>query len=160
MSPDELVKTIIHPYKKYYSPLHQHFLETDIVYPAYSFVAKPFAWMMKDRMVRSKSEVIIADCLHYNDLLYEYEPVLELEPGKPLRPDFKVLDGDTGEVWYWEHCGVMNDPKYVRRWEDKKKFYEKHGIVEGKNLIVTYDDENGGLDSGYIDQLIKDTFDT
>ncbi len=65
MSPDELVKTIIHPYKKYYSPLHQHFLETDIVYPAYSFVAKPFAWMMKDRMVRSKSEVIIADCLHY-----------------------------------------------------------------------------------------------
>lgn len=128
MSPDELVKTIIHPYKKYYSPLHQHFLETDIVYPAYSFVAKPFAWMMKDRMVR--------------------------------RPDFKVLDGDTGEVWYWEHCGMMNDPKYVRRWEDKKKFYEKHGIVEGKNLIVTYDDENGGLDSGYIDQLIKDTFDT
>lgn len=41
MSPDELVKTTIHPYKKYYSPLHQHFLETVVTYPAYSFVAKP-----------------------------------------------------------------------------------------------------------------------
>ena len=50
MSPDELVKTTIHPYKKYYSPLHQHFLETEVTYPAYSFVAKPFAWMMKERM--------------------------------------------------------------------------------------------------------------
>lgn len=50
MSPNELVKTTIHPYKKYYSPLHQHFLETELTYPAYSFVAKPFAWMMKERI--------------------------------------------------------------------------------------------------------------
>lgn len=114
---------------------------------------------IEGEMVRSKSEVIIANCLHYNELEYEYESVLELEPGKTLRPDFKVIDGDTGDVWYWEHCGMMIDPKYVKRWEDKKKFYEKHGIVEGKNLIVTYDDENGGLDSAYIDKLIKDTFD-
>ena len=114
---------------------------------------------IEGEMVRSKSEVIIANCLHYNELEYEYESVLELEPGKTLRPDFKVVDGDTGDVWYWEHCGMMIDPKYVKRWEDKKKFYEKHGIVEGKNLIVTYDDENGGLDSAYIDKLIKDTFD-
>lgn len=110
-------------------------------------------------MVRSKSEVIIANCLHYNELEYEYEPVLELEPGKPLRPDFRVTDGDTGDVWYWEHCGMIMDAKYAKRWEEKKKFYEKHGIKEGKNLIVTYDDENGGLDSAYIDRLIRETFD-
>ena len=114
---------------------------------------------IEGEMVRSKSEVIIANCLHYNGLEYEYESVLELEPGKPLRPDFKVIDGDTGNIWYWEHCGMMTDPKYVKRWEDKKKFYEKHGIVEEKNLIVTYDEENGGLDSEYIDRLIKDIFD-
>ena len=114
---------------------------------------------IEGEMVRSKSEVIIANCLHYNELEYEYESVLELEQGKPLRPDFKVIDGDTGSVWYWEHCGMMTDPKYVKRWEDKRKFYEKHGIVEGKNLIITYDDENGGLDTAYIDKLIKNTFD-
>ena len=113
---------------------------------------------IRGEMVRSKSEVIIANCLHYNDLEYEYESVLKLEPGKPLRPDFRVIDGDTGDVWFWEHCGMMTDAKYVKRWEEKKKFYEKNGIKEGKNLIVTYDDENGGLDSAYIDKLIKDTF--
>ena len=113
---------------------------------------------IRGELVRSKSEVIIADCLHYNKLDYEYEPELILE-GRVKRPDFKVVDSDTGDTWYWEHCGMMTDPKYVKRWEAKKKFYEKNGIKEGKNLIVTYDDENGGLDSGAIDDLIKDIFD-
>ena len=85
--------------------------------------------------------------------------MIELEQGNPLRPVFKVADGDTGDVWDWEHCGMMTDPKCVKRWEDKKKFYEKHGIVEGENLIVTYDSKNGSLDSAYIDQLIKEAFD-
>lgn len=110
-------------------------------------------------MVRSKSEVIIANCLYYNELEYEYESVLELEPGKTLRPDFKVVDGDTGDVWYWEHCGMMTDPGYRKRWEAKKKFYEKNRIVEGKNLIVTYDDEKGGLDASEIQRIIEETFD-
>lgn len=113
---------------------------------------------VRGEMVRSKSEVIIANALHYNDLDYEYEAVLELE-GKICRPDFMIEDGDTGDVWYWEHCGMMSDPGYKKRWENKKAFYEKNGIKEGKNLIVTYDDKKGGLDSAKIDEMIKDIFD-
>lgn len=60
MSPGELVKTTIHPYKKYYSQAHQHFLETEVAYPPYSFVAKPFAWMMKDRIEAIYSDYGIA----------------------------------------------------------------------------------------------------
>lgn len=113
---------------------------------------------VRGELVRSKSEVIIANALHYNGLDYEYEPELKLED-RVKRPDFKIEDYDTGVVWYWEHCGMMTDPQYRKRWEDKKKFYEKNGIVEGKNLIVTYDDENGGLDSDVIQKIIEDTFD-
>ena len=113
---------------------------------------------VRGELVRSKSEVIIANALHYNGLDYEYEPELKLED-KIKRPDFKVEDYDTGVVWYWEHCGMMTDPQYKKRWEDKRKFYEKNGIVEGKNLIVTYDDEKGGLDSDKIQQIIQETFD-
>ena len=113
---------------------------------------------VRGELVRSKSEVVIANALHYNGLDYEYEPELVLE-GRVKRPDFKVEDYDTGVVWYWEHCGMMTDPHYKKRWEDEKAFYEKNGIVEGKNLIVTYDDEKGGLDSSLVDQIIKDTFD-
>lgn len=74
------------------------------------------------------------------------------------RPDFKVVDDDTGEVWYWEHCGLMNDPRYKKRWNDKKAFYQKNGIEEGKNLICTFD-ENGALDSQKIERIIEEIFD-
>ena len=112
----------------------------------------------RGELVRSKSEVAIANALYYHHIDYEYEPELKLED-KIKRPDFKVEDYDTGVVWYWEHCGMMTDPQYRKRWEDKKKFYEKNGIVEGKNLIVTYDEDNGGIDTELIEKIIKDTFD-
>ena len=51
----------------------------------------------------------------------------------------------------------MDDPGYRKRWEDKKAFYKKHGIEEGKNLIVTYDQE-GAFDSQVVDQIIIDIF--
>lgn len=106
-------------------------------------------------LVRSKSEVIIANCLHAHNLEYEYEPELILE-GKLKRPDFKVIDYDTGDEWYIEHCGMMSDSKYKKRWEEKKKFYAKNGIIEGKNLLVTYDGIDGSIDSKEIDDLISE----
>lgn len=110
----------------------------------------------RGELVRSKSEVIIANALYYHHLEYVYEPELVLE-GIVKRPDFKVVDDDTGEVWYWEHCGLMDDPRYEKRWKDKKAFYQKNGIEEGKNLIVTFD-ENGALDSQEVERLIEETF--
>lgn len=111
----------------------------------------------RGELVRSKSEVIIANALYYHNLDYVYEPELVLE-GKIKRPDFKIADEDTGDEWYWEHCGMMDDPKYKKHWEEKKAFYKKNGIEEGKNLIVTYD-ENGSLDSQKVEEIIQDTFD-
>ena len=78
--------------------------------------------------------------------------------GHVCRPDFLVADEDTGEKWYWEHLGMMDDPGYRKKNEDKLALYKKHGIEEGKNLIVTYDKE-GALDSQLVDQIITDVFD-
>ena len=47
MSPVEMVKTTIHPYKKSNPGTHGHFLPTEVVYPSFSFPARPFAWLMK-----------------------------------------------------------------------------------------------------------------
>lgn len=110
----------------------------------------------RGELVRSKSEVIIANALYYHNLDYVYEPELMLE-GKIYRPDFKIEKADTGDVWYWEHCGMMDDPKYKKRWENKKTFYKKNGIEEGKNLIVTYD-EDGSLNSQKLEEIIKEIF--
>lgn len=112
----------------------------------------------KGELVRSKSEVIIANALFYNGLTYEYEPTLVLG-GRVKRPDFKIIDADTGDIWYWEHCGMMSDNRYAKRWADKEQFYAKHNIVRGKNLIVTEEFAGEGLESNKIDELIKETFD-
>jgi len=61
-------------------------------------------------------------------------------------------------VFYWEHCGLMSDAAYRRRWETKKAVYEKHDIFEGKNLIVTEDMPDGSIDSQAIRNLIKRIF--
>ena len=111
----------------------------------------------RGELVRSKSEVIIADALFYNGLDYQYEPELILE-GKTKRPDFRIIDADTGEVWYWEHCGLMSDARYAKRWDDKEKFYAKNGIKRGKNLIVTEEKAGEGLDSNQINKMIKEIF--
>ena len=70
-------------------------------------------------------------------------------------PDFTIDDAESGKLFYWEHCGMMSDRQYRQRWDDKKAVYAKHGIVEGKNLIVSYDDINGSIDSVAIKALIE-----
>ena len=115
-------------------------------------------------LVRSKSEVIIA-----NELLaqgidrYEYEAPVTLADGKTRYPDFTIIDDDTGAAYYWEHLGMLNNPDYRRRWKRKAEVYRESRILpheEGGGregtLIVTRDDERGGIDAEAIAKLIRD----
>lgn len=54
---------------------------------------------------------------------------------------------------------MPTDPGYMARWEEKLAYYNAHGIQQGRNLIITSDGDNGGLDSKEIDDLIKKIFD-
>lgn len=110
---------------------------------------------LRGELVRSKSEVIIANMLYQNNIDYEYEKEIKLDGYRKI-PDFTIEDQESGETYYWEHCGMMQNAEYKKRWENKKRFYEKYGIVEGENLIVTYDDENGSIDSQTIQKYISE----
>ena len=115
-------------------------------------------------LVRSKSEVIIA-----NELLtqgidrYEYEEALPLPDGRTRYPDFTIVDDDTGARFYWEHLGLLQNPDYQARWNRKLQAYrdasilphEEGGGKEG-TLIVTRDDDLGGIDAQAIADLIRD----
>ena len=115
----------------------------------------------RGELVRSKSEVIIADHLNRKRINYRYEEQLKL--GEDIRiPDFTFEDDDTGITYYWEHCGMLFDPEYARRWEEKKTLFREHQILPqeeggGKNgsLIVTHDDSVGGISSKAIGELIE-----
>jgi len=78
--------------------------------------------------VRSKSEVIIANLLHSEKIDYHYESPLEIY-GVTKYPDFTIEDDDTGKKYYWEHCGMLGDVVYKRRWERKKAWYRDQQIL-------------------------------
>lgn len=111
--------------------------------------------------VRSKSEVIVADQLHANRVDYHYEHPLEMD-GLTKYPDFTIEDDDTGTTYYWEHCGMLSDPAYRRRWDQKREWYRAHGILpheEGGGpkgtLIVTKDSPAGGISSQEILSVVR-----
>jgi ATP-dependent exoDNAse (exonuclease V) alpha subunit len=104
-------------------------------------------------LVRSKSELAIAEHLERVGLTFEYERVLEgtQQPGR-LRPDFSFID-DAGDTILWEHLGMLDRPDYRRSWEWKKAWYEKNGYVEGSNLFTS--SEVGGLDMRAVADVAK-----
>ncbi len=103
--------------------------------------------------VRSKSEVLIAEMLYIFNIQFRYEQVIRIG-GIMLVPDFTIRLPD-GRIFYWEHCGMMSSKEYREHQKWKMEVYEKAGIVPWKNLIVTYDDEDGNINAGIIESEIK-----
>ena len=109
---------------------------------------------LKGELVRSKSEVIIANMLYEAGIEYEYEKELDFGEDGIRIPDFTIDDAESGMRFYWEHCGMLGDAGYNKHWQEKKAIYEKHDIIEGENLIVSEDSLSGGIDSAAIKALI------
>ena len=61
-------------------------------------------------MVRSKSELVIANLLHEHDVPFAYEVLLRAPDGTMYLPDFTI--GWQGETWFWEHWGMMSSDSY------------------------------------------------
>lgn len=115
----------------------------------------------RGELVRSKSEWIIADKLHEAKIDYQYEQSLELG-GVPRYPDFTIVDDDSGETWYWEHNGMLENPEYRQRWERKLAAYRAQKILplqegggENGTLLVTEEGLGTGLDIAAIDKNIN-----
>lgn len=110
----------------------------------------------KGEHVRSKSETIVANALYRHEsrgLRYHYEKPLKLDGyDKPIIPDFTIEY--AGKIYYWEHLGMLSDENYRKKWMLKLELYRKNGIEP----IISKDDENGGIDSKAIEQLIDYNF--
>ena len=94
--------------------------------------------------VRSKSEVIVASVLEKLGLSYEYELRLP-DPDNPRRaylPDFTIFH--RGEVFYWEHLGMLDQTTYSNRWSRKREWYESKGFSD--RLITSQDGSGGSID--------------
>lgn len=111
------------------------------------------------RMVRSKSEVIIASMLERKEIPFQYE--CELALGDFIfYPDFKIIHPRTRELFWWEHFGRCDDPKYINKTTHKLNVFLHFGIVPGINLITTYETEAQPLDITIVANLINHYFQT
>ena len=88
-------------------------------------------------MVRSKSELVIANLLHERDIAFAYEVLLRADDGTMYLPDFTITC--QGETWFWEHWGLMSSDNYQHHRERKIAWYDKH--YPGQ-LIQTFEGPN------------------
>lgn len=100
-------------------------------------------------MVRSKSEVIIANLLHDHDVPFDYEVPLRATDGTFYLPDFTVKV--RGETWYWEHWGMLHNQQYRAHREKKLAWYQQHGFAD--RLVET--EERTGFDSQEVLDLMR-----
>lgn len=106
------------------------------------------------KKVRSKSELYIVSQLDKYKIPYRYEVKLRLG-NHNYYPDFVINNNWTQKPIYWEHCGKVFDAAYMKAHNEKIAVYGNYGIVPWKNLIITYDDEEGNLSAQEIDLAIQ-----
>ena len=87
---------------------------------------------LADVVVRSKSEVIIANMLFERDIPFRYEQPLFAPDGTFYLPDFTITW--RGTDYYWEHVGMLHREDYRAHWEKKRAWYER--FFKGR-LIIT-----------------------
>ena len=110
-------------------------------------------------LVRSKSEVLIANMLHQKKdiLLYKYERPLKLKKkGKEIEiyPDFTILNKETGRILYWEHAGMMDNISYVGNFIRKQNLYIENYLMPGRDVIFTYESSESPFDISGVKKMI------
>lgn len=104
-------------------------------------------------LVRSKSEVIVAETLTRFGISYLYEEPLRAtdNPSDYRLPDFTIKY--EGETWYWEHRGMMSVPSYAEAWQRKEEWYIRNGFLP--KVITSEDEPDGSISVPAIEEKIK-----
>jgi hypothetical protein len=106
---------------------------------------------IRGELVRSKSEVIIANLLDSMGVPYSYEQPFFGKDGSVRYPDFTVEDAESGRRLLVEHLGMLDRPDYKSRWEKKLVWYRAMGVQlvgDGSSAIsLLTTSEVGGFDA-------------
>ena len=114
----------------------------------------------RNELVRSKSEVIIANMLHSLGITYANEQPFIGKDGSVRYPDFTIEDSETGMRIILEHLGMLSEPAYRRRWLAKLDWYRAQGVLleedgQGEEGILVTTTEEKGIDSASIEQRLR-----
>ena len=87
---------------------------------------------------RSKSEMMIAQLLKSLGLEYKYDVIVSFG-GEVFYIDFAIYCHETGRFFFMEHFGDMASENYRYRTFHKIKVYTSNGLVEGWDILYTYE---------------------
>lgn len=105
-------------------------------------------------LLRSKSEMMIDMFLYIHQIPFRYESALHLN-GVTLYPDFTIRHPKTGQYYYWEHFGLMDNPTYIDNTGSKIRTYASNGIIPNIQLITTYETKEHPLSSELIEKIVE-----
>ena len=108
-------------------------------------------------LVRSKSEALIDMMLYINRIPFRYECALELN-SIILYPDFTIRHPKSGQIFYWEHFGLMDQPSYCKNTASKLQLYMSNQIIPSINLITTYETQEYPLTADAIEKIVQAYF--
>lgn len=107
-------------------------------------------------LVRSKSEMMIADVLHDLNIPFKAEAPLVIN-GKTYYPDFELLHEQYRKLVWWEHLGLLDAvPGYARSAVSKIDLYAGRGITLRDNLILTWEDGSHPLTRSIIIRKLRE----
>ncbi len=115
----------------------------------------------RGEMVRSKSEVIIANQLYQRrkDLDYKYERPLGLQDksGREIiiHPDFTIINKHTGKIYYYEHVGKLDEVRYAMDFARKMELYTINDIMQGRELLLTYEAAGAPLNVSCVRKIME-----
>ena len=110
---------------------------------------------MDGTMMRSKSEVIIANMLIQAGIPFVYEVPISIN-GEMLLPDFTILSLiDLKTVIIIEHQGMVFLESYANKFIKSLKLYLQSEWIPNKNLFFTFDDARETLDPRQVTTILR-----
>lgn len=115
----------------------------------------------KGEVVRSKSQVLIANCLNQMEVPYRFEFPMLLKSEKGfskstlIYPDFYCLNVRTRKEYIWEHFEKMEDSESASCAIGTIAQYQANGFIPGKEVITTMETASCQIDEKQILNIIE-----
>ena len=161
VSPEDVMSKVAEPKRGLIRPFHlseEEFVER---WKSVEYISNPFYESRENllteqgEIVKSKSELIIANLLFQAGVPYRYEFPLSLGRQGTVYPDFMILNKRLRKEILWEHLGMMDIPEYAEKAVRKITAYEENGYFPGENLILTMETRGQPLDVRLVKKLIR-----
>ncbi len=91
----------------------------------------------KNYRMRSRAEVVVAECLDKLGLKYKYEPAVQLG-SEIIYPDFVVYIESLDYCFFIEYLGKMNDYDYTHKTVIRINNYTDSGVYPYESILYLY----------------------